>query len=74
MTKIETIKEEFLKKWNSAGNVRRNSEPIWKWFESKLLTAFDEGYKKGVKDEIECVETSGEHLDLQKKLKPIKKH
>jgi len=35
--------------------------------------SFEEGYKKGVKDEIECVETSGEHLDLQKKLKIKKK-
>lgn len=27
-----------------------------------------ESYKKGINDEIKCVETSGEHLDLQKKL------
>ena len=27
-----------------------------------------EGYKKGVEDEIVCVETSGEHFDLQAKL------
>ena len=26
------------------------------------------GYKLGVEDEIECVKTSGEHLDLQEKL------
>jgi hypothetical protein len=25
------------------------------------------GYKQGVEDEIECVKTSGEHLDLQEK-------
>jgi hypothetical protein len=29
-----------------------------------------ESYKQGVKDEIECVETSGEHIDLQKNLNP----
>ncbi len=28
-----------------------------------------EGYKQGVLDEIECVETSGEHINLQQKLK-----
>lgn len=35
---------------------------------SQIKEAFMNGYKKGVKDEIECVETSGEHLGLQKKL------
>jgi len=38
---------------------------IWSYFQSKIY----EAYKKGVADEIECVETSGEHLDLQNKLK-----
>ena len=38
---------------------------ILKWHEKHSR----EAYKKGVEDEIECVETSGEHLDLQAKLK-----
>ena len=37
------------------------------------LDEFFKGYEKGVADEIECVETSGEHLDLQKKLAKSKK-
>jgi len=42
-------------------------------FEREKYEAWDKGYKEGIKDEIECVETSGEHLDLQKKLKIKKK-
>ncbi len=40
----------------------------------KALLAESErkGYERGVADEIECVETSGEHLDLQNTLKDHK--
>lgn len=34
--------------------------------------SYDNGYKRGVQDEIECVETSGEHLDLIRRLIPKK--
>lgn len=30
---------------------------------------FDEGYKKGVKDEVECIETSGEHSEAVDKIR-----
>lgn len=36
--------------------------------DQRAADAYDEGYHNGVDDEIECVEASGEHLDLQKKL------
>lgn len=39
------------------------------FIQSEKQKSFNEGYKKGIKDEIECVETSGEHLGLQKLLK-----
>ena len=46
------------------------SKPALKHNISKLEKEAEErGYYQGVKDEIECVETSGEHLDLQIKLK-----
>ena len=35
------------------------------------IDEYQRGYRDGVKDEIECVETSGEHLELQKKLEGI---
>jgi hypothetical protein len=41
-------------------------------FESELKESYYSGYKKGVKDEIKCVETSGEHLGLQKTLNELK--
>lgn len=33
----------------------------------KQLEAYDAGYKQGVTDEITCVETSGEHVQLELK-------
>ena len=52
---------------NSEPNTQNSS--VTKVFKESFI----EGYKKGVKDEIECVETSGEHLSLQKRL-ARKKH
>ena len=31
-------KLKFIKKWNSAGNFRRNPEPIWKWINSHYIS------------------------------------
>ena len=45
-----------------------DDEKLKSFIQSVRDEAYFEGYKKGVKDEIVCVETSGEHLDLQKKL------
>jgi len=36
---------------------------------SERQRAFDEGYKKGVADEVECIETSGEHSEAVKKIR-----
>jgi hypothetical protein len=32
------LKEKFIKKWNSAGNVRRNPEPIWNWIRQNYVS------------------------------------
>lgn len=32
------LKEKFIKKWNSAGNFRRNSEPIWNWINENYIS------------------------------------
>jgi hypothetical protein len=32
------LKEKFIKKWNSAGNFRRNPEPIWKWINQNYIS------------------------------------
>lgn len=34
----DKLKESFLKKWNSAGNVRRNPEHIWSWITSNFIS------------------------------------
>lgn len=34
-----------------------------------IKKVYEAGYFQGIKDEIECVETSGEHLDLQERMK-----
>lgn len=62
----------------------KNLEVMWQWISTHTQNevreaveeerkrswneGFMEGYKNGVSDELECVETSGEHADLQKKL------
>lgn len=34
----DKLKESFLKKWNSASNVRRNPEHIWSWITSNFIS------------------------------------
>ena len=51
---------------------QRDIEKLLALFESELKAREELGYKRGVEDEIKCVETSGEHLDLQKKLNELK--
>ena len=69
--KNKDVREEFEKVLNGlsvevwSGN---DINILYSWIEKHTQEAYLEGYKKCVTDEIECVETSGEHLDLQKKL------
>ena len=55
----------------------QHQERMWTWIKEQLDRVADEarfeGYKQGVADEIECVKTSGEHLDLQKRLQQLSK-
>jgi len=52
---------------------RQKATKRLKVFIRQLLEAsYMEGYKKGVSDEIECIETSGEHADLRSKLSTLK--
>ena len=63
---MNDIKKEF---YNLYWEKDTTEKSLFKWVEQKLK----EEYKRGVSDEIECVETSGEHFDLQKKLKKTRK-
>lgn len=65
-TKWETKLEEILTVLIASGGSRYNNIGTVIDFVKKERF---EAYKQGIKDEIECVEKSGEHLDLQEKLK-----
>lgn len=66
-----TLREEMreIGFGNQARIVGAKRVELYNFIESKISEAYDKGYKEGVKDEIECVEVSGEHLDLQRKIK-----
>ena len=64
--------EDRFENWNweaiadiTGGNPE---ESIKAFISSERQRAFDEGYKKGVADEVECIETSGEHSESVKKI------
>ena len=68
---LKELKKEFEELWDKEDffpNTKR-FRVVWQFIEKAYKEGKHEGYKKGVEDEIKCVETSGEHLDLQKKLK-----
>lgn len=39
------------------------------WIEAEKEISYSQGYENGVRDELECVETSGEHLDVRNKIR-----
>lgn len=73
-TNKPTTLEEILKEFNLLFFVKNGEMQVdtildLEAFIKKVYEAgYDEGYRQGVADEIECVETAGEHVDLRKLL------
>src|SRR3990167_5723370 len=64
--------EEYERGFEDARKETRLLQKIIINDKDKLNEEYHEGYKQGIADEINCVETNGEHFDLRAKLSKLK--